>query len=146
MSLRLLATPLLAASLLLSTLSCSKREDAAPTLEFSFEGLNKAFYNGLRNYMLGVAGRSPRTFNTYIKRLRSFLFWAEELELPVPQHFRKTLQLAQSYVGKDALTQDELLSIAAIDFRSPAVQAYLATAFPEPPPYPAPLAAAVATP
>jgi hypothetical protein len=42
----------------------------------SFEGLTKAFYDGLRNYMLGVAGRSPRTFNTYVKRLRSFLFWA----------------------------------------------------------------------
>lgn len=102
----------------------------------SFEGLNKAFYDGLRNYMLGVAGRSPRTFNTYVKRLRSFLFWAESQLLPVPPHFRRVLRLAPSYVGKDALTQEELLHVAAIDFASPAVQAYLAQAFPEPPPRP----------
>nr|WP_236018551.1 phage integrase SAM-like domain-containing protein [Hymenobacter sp. BT559] len=99
----------------------------------SFEGLNKAFYDGLRNYMLGVVGRSPRTFNTYVKRLRSFLFWAESQELPVPPHFRKTLRLAPSYVGKDALTQEELMQIAAIDFASSQVQTYLAAAFPEPP-------------
>ncbi|MGI4733833.1 MAG: phage integrase SAM-like domain-containing protein [Janthinobacterium lividum] len=43
-------------------------------LPLTFEGLTKAFYDGLRNYMLSPAGRSPRTFNTYIKRLRSFLF------------------------------------------------------------------------
>jgi integrase len=98
-----------------------------------FDGLTKAFYNGLRNYMLGPAGRSPRTFNTYIKRLRSFLFWAEDQNLPVPSNFRKTLKLAQTYVGKDTLTQEELLRVAAIDFQAPTVQAYLAAAFPEPP-------------
>lgn len=100
----------------------------------SFDTLNKAFYDGLRNYMLGVVGRSPRTFNTYVKRLRSFLFWAESQELPIPPHFRKTLRLAPSYVGKDALTQEELLQIAVIDFASPQVQDYLTAAFPEPPP------------
>jgi integrase len=100
----------------------------------TFEGLNQAFYDGLRNYMLGPARRSPRTFNTYIKRLRSFLFWAEGQDLPVPPKFRKTLRLAPSYVGKEALTQAELLRVAAIDFAAPDVQAYLAAAFPEPPP------------
>lgn len=86
--------------------------------------------------MLGVAGRSPRTFNTYVKRLRSFLFWAESQELPVPGGFRKVLKLAQSYVdvGKEALTQDELLRVAAIDLADPTVQQHLAAAFPEPPP------------
>ena len=100
----------------------------------SFEGLSKQFYDNLRNYMLGVAGRSPRTFNTYVKRLRSFLFWAEEQGLPVPERFRKVLKLAPSYVGVDALTQDEVLRIAAIDFQAPATRTYLASAFPEPPP------------
>ena len=100
----------------------------------SFEALSKQFYDHLRNYMLGVAGRSPRTFNTYVKRLRSFLFWAEEQGLPVPERFRKVLRLAPSYVGVDALTQDEVLRIAAIDFTAPATRAYLASAFPEPPP------------
>ncbi|GAB3639350.1 hypothetical protein GCM10027422_49410 [Hymenobacter arcticus] len=99
----------------------------------SFEGLTKAFYDGLRNYMLGVAGRSPRTFNTYVKRLRSFLFWAEGQDLPVPPRFRKTLRLAPSYVGIDALTQAELLRVAALDFASPAVLTYLSGIFPEPP-------------
>lgn len=42
--------------------------------------------------------------------------------------------MAPSYVGKDALTQDELLRVAALDFSSPLVQGYLAVAFPEPPP------------
>lgn len=44
----------------------------ASGVEVSFAGLNQAFYNGLRNYMLGETERSSRTFNTYIKRLRSF--------------------------------------------------------------------------
>ncbi len=100
----------------------------------SFEGLNQGFYDGLRDYMLGPAGRSPRTFNTYVKRLRSFLFWAESQQLPVPPQFRKTLRLAPSYVGIDALTQAELLRVAALDFTDPAVLAHPATAFPEPPP------------
>jgi integrase len=94
----------------------------------TFEGLNQDFYDGLRDYMLGTRGRSPRTFNTYVKRLRSFLFWAEGQGLPVPARISKVLRLAQSYVGKEALTQAELLRVAAPD-----VQAYLASAFPEPP-------------
>ena len=102
-----------------------------------FEELNQTFYDGLRNYMLGPAGRSPRTFNTYVKRLRSFLFWAEGQGLPVPAHFRKVLRLAPSYVGKEALTQAELLRVAALDFAAPATQAYLAAAFPESAPRPA---------
>lgn len=106
----------------------------ARRIELTFEGLNQAFYDGLRDYMLGPAGRSPRTFNTYVKRLRSFLFWAEGQDLPVPPRFRKVLKLAQSYVGKDALTQAELLRVAALDFTAPDVQDYLAAAFPEPPP------------
>jgi hypothetical protein len=99
----------------------------------SFEGLNQEFYVQLRNYMLGMAGRSPRTFNTYVKRLRSFLFWAEDQGLPVPPLFRRTLRLEPSYVGKEALTQDELLRVSALDFVSPRVKQYLAQAFPEPP-------------
>ena len=106
----------------------------AGKLAVTFESLTQDFYDGLRNYMLGPAGRSPRTFNTYVKRLRSFLFWAEGQELPVPPRFRKVLKLAPSYVGKDALTQAELLRVAALDFRAPDVQAYLVEAFPEPPP------------
>ena len=50
----------------------------------------------------------------------------------MPPRFRKVLKLAQSYVGKDALTQAELLRVAALDFRAPDVQAYLAQAFPAP--------------
>jgi integrase len=107
---------------------------AATKLVVTFEGLNQEFYDGLRDYMLGTRGRSPRTFNTYIKRLRSFLFWAENQGLPVPARISKVLRLAQSYVGVEALTQAELLRIAAIDFTLPTVQAYLASSFPEPPP------------
>jgi integrase len=106
---------------------------AATGLVITFEGLGTDFYDGLRDFMLGTRGRSPRTFNTYIKRLRSFLFWAENQGLPVPARISKVLRLAQSYVGVEALTQAELLRVAAIDFTLPTVQAYLATAFPEPP-------------
>jgi integrase len=107
---------------------------AASKQPVTFAGLTQAFYDGLRNYMLGPAQRSPRTFNTYIKRLRSFLFWAEGQDLPVPPRFRKVLKLAPSYVGIDALTQAELLRVASLDFTAPDVEAYLAEAFPEPPP------------
>jgi integrase len=51
----------------------------------------------------------------------------------VPPRITKVLRLASSYVGVEALTQAELLRIAAIDFTLPTVQAYLATTFPEPP-------------
>ena len=51
----------------------------------------------------------------------------------MPARISKVLRLASSYVGVEALTQAELLRIAAIDFSAPVVQAYLATAFPEPP-------------
>ncbi len=105
----------------------------ATNLDVTFESLGTDFYDGLRDFMLGTRGRSPRTFNTYIKRLRSFLFWAENQGLPVPARISKVLRLAQSYVGVEALTQAELLRVAAIDFTLPTVQAYLATAFPEPP-------------
>jgi len=53
-------------------------------------------YDGLRNYMLGVVGRSPRTFNTYVKRLRSFLFWTKSQELPVPTVMHKSLASSKS--------------------------------------------------
>ena len=55
----------------------------------------------------------------------------------MPPLFRRTLRLAPSYAGKEALTQDELLRVAAIDFQAPAVRRYLAAAFLEPPPKPA---------
>jgi hypothetical protein len=93
----------------------------ATKLPITFEGLNQGFYDGLRDYMLGTKGRSPRTFNTYIKRLRSFLFWAESQGLLVPPRITKVLRLASSYVGVEALTQAELLRIAALDFTLPTV-------------------------
>jgi integrase len=105
----------------------------AANFDVTFESLGTDFYDGLRDFMLGTRGRSPRTFNTYVKRLRSFLFWAENQGLPVPARISKVLRLAQSYVGIEALTQAELLRVATIDFTLPTVQAYLATAFPEPP-------------
>jgi integrase len=105
----------------------------ASNLDVTFESLGTDFYDSLRDFMLGTRGRSPRTFNTYVKRLRSFLFWGENQGLPVPARISKVLRLAQSYVGIEALTQAELLRVAAIDFTLPTVQAYLATAFPEPP-------------
>jgi integrase len=105
----------------------------AANFDVTFESLGTDFYDGLRDFMLGTRGRSPRTFNTYVKRLRSFLFWAENQGLPVPARISKVLRLAQSYVGIEALTQAELLRVAAIDFTLPTVQAYLTTAFPEPP-------------
>jgi integrase len=44
------------------------------------------------------------------------------------------LRLPPSCVGKNALTQDELLAIAALDFTAPEVLAHLSAAFPEPGP------------
>jgi hypothetical protein len=91
-------------------------------LEITFEDLNQNFYDGLRDYMLGPAGRSPRIFNTDIKRLCSFLFWAEGQDLPVPPEFRKVLKLLQNYVGGEARTQVKQLREAAIGFTSHAVR------------------------
>ncbi|MVN77711.1 hypothetical protein GO988_15365 [Hymenobacter sp. HMF4947] len=96
----------------------------------SLHGIDPAFYDQFRNYVLGSAGRSPRTFNGFLKQLRQFLFWAEEQDLPVNPRFRRVLRLVPGYVGVEALTAPELLAVAALDLGSPAALELVRQSFP----------------
>jgi integrase len=102
----------------------------AADYELRLTGISPEFYELFRNYALGAAGRSPRTFNGYLKQLRQFLFWCEEQELPVSPRFRRVLRLVPGYVGVEALTEAELLTVAGLDLRTPAVLALVAERFP----------------
>ncbi|PJJ59402.1 tyrosine-type recombinase/integrase [Hymenobacter chitinivorans] len=91
-------------------------------VELTLEGMNTAFYNDFRTYVLDELGQEVNTFGKHINRLRSFLAWCEdEQELDVNRKYRKFTAPSQ-YVGVDALTEQELRRIYKIDFRSLAVQ------------------------
>ncbi|MDO7851600.1 hypothetical protein [Hymenobacter convexus] len=94
-------------------------------LPLRFEGLDLAFYQDFRTYFLDELGQSLNTFGKHIDRLKSFLAWVEdELDLPVHRHYRKFVAPRQR--GRvDALTEDELRRIAALNFRDAATRARL---------------------
>lgn len=104
----------------------------ARPLPLTFEGMDQAFYAALRGFLLGELQYAPHTFNNYVKMLRGFLTWADYEGLPVYRRFREVFKRIEAKTWIDALTQDELLAVAGIDFASPAVQAYVAEHFPTP--------------
>jgi len=78
--------------------------------------LDLAFYQDFRTYVLDELGQGLNTFGKHVTRLKTFLAWAElEQDLPVHRHYRKfTSPKKRSRV--DALTEAELLQLAALDF------------------------------
>jgi integrase len=106
------------------------RFQEAADYQVRLTGISPEFYELFRNYSLGAAGRSPRTFNGYLKQLRQFLFWCEEQEVPVSPRFRRVLRLVPGYVGVEALTEAELRHVASLDLRTPAVLSLVTARFP----------------
>lgn len=84
-----------------------------------------AWYQDFRTYMLEELSQGLNTFGKHIARLKTFLSWAEqERDVPVHRHFRKfTVPNLRGRV--DALTEQELTQLAALDFHAPALQAQL---------------------
>lgn len=76
------------------------------------------FYGPFREYVIGHLGRELNTFGKYIAHLNTFLTWCDtDRELPVHRQYRK-FTAPSRYVGVDTLTEEELVSIAGLDFRS----------------------------
>lgn len=89
--------------------------------ELTLEGMDNAFYDDFRNYMLDEVGQRVNTFGKHIARLRTFLAWCEEQDIPVNRRYRK-FAVAKVYVGADALTEHELRRLQRLDFQSEEVK------------------------
>lgn len=87
--------------------------------------LDLEWYQDFRTYMLDELSQGLNTFGKHITRLKTFLSWAEsEKDLKVHRHFRKfTVPNKRGRV--DALTEQELAQIAALDFHAAALQPQL---------------------
>jgi integrase len=103
----------------------------ASPVPLTYASIDTRFYEAFRNFMLGTLGHSRGTFNHYLGLLRSFLQWADYEGLPVNRRFREFMKPVENQTFVDALTEAEVLAIAAIDFDSPALLAYVQEHFPE---------------
>ncbi|MCR5889947.1 site-specific integrase [Hymenobacter sp. J193] len=101
---------------------------AATGTPLALEQLDRSFYHAFSQWLLLDQKKDVNTLSTHVKRLKNFLGWCEEQDLPVSGKYRR-FEAPDVYRGVDALTQAELLRLAAIDFQQPAVQAYLASQF-----------------
>jgi integrase len=108
-----------------ATLQRFVQYEQARAIALRLEALDLEFYQDFRTYMLDELGQGLNTFGKHIARLKTFLSWAElERDLPVHRHYRKfTVPSKRGRV--DALTEQELAQIAAIDFHAPELQAQL---------------------
>jgi site-specific recombinase XerD len=86
------------------------------------------FYQPFRLWLMDELGQSINTFGKHIIRIRSFLAWCEDHDLPVNRKYAK-FEAPSLYVGVDALTEDELRAIYALDFQSPDVRRKLYYAY-----------------
>ena len=78
------------------------------------------FYQPFRIWLMEELGQSINTFGKHIVRIKSFMEWCEEQELPVNRKYTK-FEAPSLYVGVDALTEEELRAIYELDFRHPDV-------------------------
>ncbi|QNP51444.1 phage integrase SAM-like domain-containing protein [Hymenobacter qilianensis] len=91
----------------------------------TFQGVDHAWYSRFSEFFYkGEWGTSVNTFGKHMRHIKSFLAWAEDHELPVNRKYRK-FEAPDQYIGADALTQEELLRLAAVDFRTEAARAYV---------------------
>ena len=98
-------------------------------LPLEFTALDHAWYARFREFFYqGSWGSSVNTFGKHVRHLKSFLAWAEDRELPVNRKYRK-FEAPDEYIGADALTQAELLHLAAVDFRTEAARTYVQQQF-----------------
>ncbi|GAA3953699.1 phage integrase SAM-like domain-containing protein [Hymenobacter algoricola] len=74
------------------------------------------FYEPFREYVRNTMDRKLNTFGKYISHLNTFLTWCEDdRDLPVHRQSHKFVAPSR-YVGVEALTEDELVRIATLDF------------------------------
>jgi len=88
-------------------------------------GIDRAWYVAFQRYFLEVLGQDLNTFGKHIRALKNFLGWAEEHDVPELSGKFHRFEAPEIYRGADALSQAELLALAAVDFHSPAARAYV---------------------
>ncbi|MBF9239505.1 phage integrase SAM-like domain-containing protein [Hymenobacter sp. BT683] len=99
------------------------------TQPLAFPAVDHAWYARFREFFYqGSWGTSVNTFGKHVRHLKSFLAWAEDRELPVNRKYRK-FEAPDEYIGADALTQAELLRLAAVDFHTAEARAYVQQQF-----------------
>lgn len=79
------------------------------------------FYQPFWHWFREDLGQGINTFGKHVARIRTFMEWCEDYELPVNRQYKK-FEAPSLYVGVDALTEEELLEIAALDFQSAPVR------------------------
>lgn len=79
------------------------------------------FYQPFWHWFREDLGQGINTFGKHISRIRTFMEWCEDYELKVNRQYKK-FEAPSLYVGVDALTEEELLAIAALDFQSAPVR------------------------
>ncbi len=80
------------------------------------------FYGPFRDYCFDVVGSGLNAFGKYIDQVKTFLKWADlDQDLPVNRKYQRFVD-PERYVGVDALTEAELVAIAALDFAAPEVR------------------------
>jgi integrase len=94
-------------------------------VELRVEQLDLTFYQDFLTYVVDELGQSVNTFGKHIDRLKAFLTWCElEEDLPVHRHYRRFV--APRKRGRvDALTEDELQQVAALNFQDADTRARL---------------------
>lgn len=115
------------------TLTVLQDYAAASQTPLIFAGLNRGFYVAFQRYLLEQRGQDLNTFDKHVRGLKNFLGWCEEHDVPgLTAKFRR-FEAPKIYRRADALTQAELLALAALDFRAPVARTYVeqhfATAF-----------------
>jgi hypothetical protein len=80
------------------------------------ESMDLSFYQDFLTYVVDELGQSVNTFGKHIDRLKAFLTWCEEKDLPVHRHYRRVVATRKR--GRvDALTEAELRRVAGLNFK-----------------------------
>ncbi|MCA8830513.1 phage integrase SAM-like domain-containing protein [Hymenobacter pini] len=95
----------------------------------TFQSMNADFYAKFLTYQVEVLDNGTNTFAGYIKRMKQFLYWCEDRELPTTPKFHDW-KARETYVGADFLTAAELRRWEQVELDTPAVAARLLEAFP----------------
>lgn len=91
-------------------------------------GMDRTFYVAFQEYFLGTRNQGINTFGKHVRALKNFLGWAEDQDIPVNPKYRR-FEAPDVYQGADALSQAELLALAATRFDTPQAYAYVKAAF-----------------
>jgi len=81
-----------------------------------FDNINAEFYSKFRSYCIGK-GLNPNTFGGKIKKLKTFLYWCEEREIPVSPKF-KNFSIPQKYSDAEPLPGAEVVELWKKDHKN----------------------------